>query len=72
MVAVPSYTILKPGSSKVDMNIRNPTSRKITVKAKSIVARVAAANEVPSMVAQEHSQKTEEQLYKRIDPQSKL
>ena len=37
-------------------------SRKITVIAKSIVARVAAANVVPSMLAQEHSQKTEEPL----------
>ena len=55
-VAVPSYTILKPGSIKVNMNIRNLTSRKITVKAKSIVARVAAANIVPSMLAQGNSQ----------------
>ena len=68
MVAVPSYTILKPGSSKVNMNIRNPTSRKITVKAKLIVARVAAANVVPSMLAQGNSQKTEEWLDKRIEP----
>ena len=27
-VAVPSYTVLKPGSSKVNMNVRNLTSRK--------------------------------------------
>ena len=68
VVAVPSYTILNPGSSKVNLNIGNPTSRKITVKAKSIVARVAAANVVPSLFAQEHSQKTDEWLDKRIEP----
>ena len=38
VVAVPSYTTLKPGSSKVNMNIRNLTSRKIMVKAKLIIA----------------------------------
>ena len=34
VVAVPSYTTLKPGSSKINMNIRNLTSRKVMVKAK--------------------------------------
>ena len=67
MVTVLNYTILKPSSSKVNMNIRNSTSRKIAVKAKSIVARVSAANVVPSMLAQGHSQKTEEQIDRRIE-----
>ena len=53
VVPIPSYTILKPGSSKVDMNIRNLTSRKIKVKAKSIIAKVATANVVPLMLAQD-------------------
>ena len=66
-VAVPSYTILKPGSSKVNMN-RNPTGRKITMKAKLILATVAAANVVPSMLTQRNSQKKEVQLDKRIEP----
>ena len=33
VVAVPSYASLRPGSSKVDMSLRNLTSRDITVKA---------------------------------------
>ena len=37
-VVVPSYTVLKPGSGKVNMNVRNLNSREISVKAKSIVA----------------------------------
>ena len=51
-VVVPSYTDLKPGSSKANMNLRNCTSRKITVKAKSIVAQLAAANVVPPILLQ--------------------
>ena len=47
VVVVPSYTNLRPGSSKVNMSLRNLTSRSITVKAKYIVAQVAAANVVP-------------------------
>ena len=50
------------------MNIRNLTSRTITVKAKSIVARVASAYVVPLILAQENSQKTEEWLDKRTEP----
>ena len=50
-VSVPSYTLLKPSSSTINMNVRSLTSRKITVKANLIVARVAAANVVPPMVA---------------------
>ena len=51
-VVVPSYTDLKPGSSKVNMNLRKLTSRKITVKAKSIVAQVTEANVVPPTLLQ--------------------
>ena len=47
VVAVSSYTTLKPGCCEVNMNIRNLTSRKIMVKAKSIIARVTAANLIP-------------------------
>ena len=50
VVVVPSYANLKPGSCKVNMSLRNLTSRNITVKAKLIVAHVAAANVVPPML----------------------
>ena len=39
------------------MNIRNLTSGKIMVKAKSIIARVAAANLIPPILTQENSKK---------------
>ena len=39
VVAVPRYTYLKPGSSRVNMSLRNLTSRGITVKVKSIVGQ---------------------------------
>ena len=65
VVVVPSYTVLKPGSSKFNMNVRNLTSRKITVKAKSIVAWVVAANVVSPMLAQENSQESEKWIDKK-------
>ena len=67
VVPVLGYPVLKPGSSKVNMNIRNPTSRKIAVKTMLIVVRVAAANVVPSMLAQRNSKKIENMLDKRIE-----
>ena len=49
-MVVPSYTDLKAGSSKVNMILRNLSSRIIKVKAKSIVAQVATANVVAAIL----------------------
>ena len=38
---------LKPGSSRVSVGIRNLSCRKITVPAKTPIAKIAAANIVP-------------------------
>ena len=65
VVAVPSYANLRPGSSKVNMSLRNLTSRSITVKAKSIVDQVAAANVVPPMLTPKNSQE-EKKMDKRM------
>ena len=35
IVVLPSYANLRPGSSKVNVSLRNLTSRRITVKVKS-------------------------------------
>ena len=59
IVAVPSYANLKPGSSKVNMSLRNLTSKSITVKAKSIVAQVATDNVVPPMLTPKNPQESE-------------
>ena len=56
VVVVPSYANLRPGSSKVNMSLRNLISRDITVKAKLLVAQVAAANVVPPMLTPKNSQ----------------
>ena len=65
VVAVASYTYLKPGSSKINMRLRYLTSRSIMVKAKSIVAQLAAANVVPSMLTPKIPQESEENSDKR-------
>ena len=67
-VAVPSYAYLKPGSSKVNMCLRNLTSKSIMVKAKSIVAQLAAANAVPSMLAPNNPQGSRRMRIKEQDP----
>ena len=45
------YTVLKPGSSRVSVGIRNLSCWKITVPAKSIITKVATANVVPYSLA---------------------
>ena len=57
----PSYANLRPGSSKVNMSFRNLTSRRIRVKAKSIVAQVAAANVLPPLLTPKNPQESEKQ-----------
>ena len=45
------YTVLKPGSSRVSIGLQNYSCRKVTVPAKSIIAKVSAANVVPPSLA---------------------
>ena len=45
------YTVLKPGSSRVSIGLRNYSCCKVTVPAKSIIAKVTAANVVPHSLA---------------------
>ena len=49
--AVPSYTFLKPGSSRVAVMIKNITARPVTVKSGERIAKVEPANAVPNMLA---------------------
>ena len=66
VVAELSYTYLKPGYSRVNMSLRNLISRSIMVKTKSIVAQVAAANVVLSMLTPKIPQESEENKDKRM------
>ena len=45
------YKVLKPGSSRVSIGLRNYSCCKVTVPAKSIMAKVSAANVVPHSLA---------------------
>ena len=49
--AIPTYSHLKPGSSKVSIGLQNYSCRPITVKAKSTVATISVANAVPGKIA---------------------
>ena len=51
VVAIHGYTVLKPGSSHVSIGLRNHSCHRVTVQAKSIVAKVSAANVVPHSLA---------------------
>ena len=50
-IPIYGYTMLKPGSSRVSIGIRNLSCRKITIPAKSVIAKVAAASIVPHSYA---------------------
>ena len=51
VVTVLSYTCLKPGSAKVAISLQNLSSKVVTLMLKTVVAKIAAANVVPSMLA---------------------
>ena len=46
-----SLTMLKPGSSKVGCTLKNQTGRAVTIPARTPIAKLAAANVVPGMLA---------------------
>ena len=65
VVVVPSYANLRPGSSKVNLSLKNLISRDITVKEKSIVAQGATGNVITPMLIPKDSQESEKQEDKR-------
>ena len=48
---VPAYNFLKPGSSRVEVMLKNITARSITIKSGERVARIEPANAVRHMLA---------------------
>ena len=50
-VPIYGYTVLKPGSSRVSIGLQNLSCRQVTIPAKSVLAKVAAANVVPHTYA---------------------
>lgn len=55
VLAIPSYSQLKPGSSKVSVGLRNYSCRTVTIRAKSVVATISAANVIPGKLAAKES-----------------
>ena len=51
VIPIHGYTVLKPGSSRVSVGLRYHSCREITIAAKSIVAKITAANVVPHSLA---------------------
>ena len=51
VVPIHGYTVLKPGSSQVSIGLHNYSCRRVTLTAKSIVAKITAANVVPHSLA---------------------
>ena len=46
-IPINGYTVLKPGSSRVSIGIRNISCQRVTIPAKIVIAKIAAANVVP-------------------------
>ena len=51
VIPIHGYTVLKPGSSRVSIGLQNYSCHKVTVPAKSIIAKVTTANVVPYSLA---------------------
>ena len=70
-VPIHGYSVLKPGSSRVSVGIRNLSCRKITVPAKLIIAKIAAANIVPHSYAPnvENNEQLQKEFEKYLQPE---
>ena len=67
VVTNPGYAYLKPGSSRVSVSLRNLIGRKITIKPKTVVAKLAAANVIPLKLAPKVGKETENTDQETID-----
>ena len=64
-----TYSMLKPGSSRVSIGLRNLSCKSVTIKSKTVVATVAAANLVPFSVAPNLEEENKEELRKQYEEQ---
>ena len=51
VIPIHGYTVLKPGSSRVSIGLRNHSCRRVTITAKCTIAKMTAANIVPHSLA---------------------
>ena len=59
VVPVNSYSVLHPGSTRVQIAIRNMMSKELKLKLKTLIAKMSAANTVPNMLALKLAKKSE-------------
>ena len=69
VIPIHEYTVLKPGSYRVSVELQNHSYHKIMIAAKSIVAKITAANIVPHSLAP--NVETEDMLTQLEDGQHK-
>ena len=70
VIPIHGYTVLKPGSSRVSVGLCNHSCHRITITAKSIVAKITAANIVPHSLAP--NVENEDMLKQLEDDQNRL
>ena len=63
------YSTLKPGSSRVSIGLQNLSCKSVTVKPKTVVAEVAAANIVPISIAPKLEGEEKQDLRKEYEEQ---
>ena len=51
VMLIHGYTTLKPGSFRVSIGLRNHSCHMVTINAKTIIAKVTAANVIPHSLA---------------------
>ena len=61
--------MLKPGSSRVSIGLRNLSCKSVAIKSKTVVATVAAANLVPFSMASNFKGEDKEELRKQYKEQ---
>ena len=64
---ISAYSMWKPGSSRVSIGLRNLSCKSVTIKSKTVVAMVAAANLVPFSVAPNLDGDGKEELRKQYE-----
>ena len=62
-VPIHGYTVLKPRSSRVSIGFWNLSCRQVTILAKSVFAKIAAANVIPHSYAPNIKSKDQLQLH---------
>ena len=78
VVPVQTYTVLKPGSTRLNVGLRNLSGKAITVHAKMAITQFTAANAIPEMLAlyvidaKENEQKTKKLPLLSMEKQDEL